>query len=508
MDRLGMLALDENRDYGTVGDHDNEPLPAQLTDMRDLIKRDRSHPSVMAWSFCNEGECDVDEDAKPFRNVSYSFDGTRPVTQNRITTTGVATQYLDIQGFSHKSGKEFDSFHQSHPEKPMMATECCSCMSQRGVDQDVCPEPEDGGCNGGKAAGLGPGVFYNNNIGKCTAQQVSESDARQFVAGTFIWSGFDYYGEARGFPQNTKCRGTVSDVAGFFKETSYWIRSWWLSNIPDSDAGKPPLSWKPSIPNAKTTVFIVETWQPAPAVYKRTNRTINVYSNAPGVRLEINGKAATGVQKVEFFGQAVFSVAYEAGNLTAVAVDEHGATLASHTSLTPATTTGSIQLSLDAPSVATGTGTHVVADGEDVALVRVTLLDSAGNFAANADDNVSFTVLSGPGRIWTTHNGDPADTSPRNATWNTAYHGLVRAFVRTTTDAATPHWHRRRMLEIDVDSGVGNSATIAGEEKPEAGNIVLQAEVVGSPHIAPAQLVIPVSNDLAHSPLMVASKNV
>lgn len=34
MDRLGMLALDENRDFGTVGDHDHEPLPAQLTDMR------------------------------------------------------------------------------------------------------------------------------------------------------------------------------------------------------------------------------------------------------------------------------------------------------------------------------------------------------------------------------------------------------------------------------------------------------------------------------------------
>ena len=47
MDRLGMLALDENRDYGDVGDRDFEPLPAQLTDMRDLVKRDRSHPSVM-----------------------------------------------------------------------------------------------------------------------------------------------------------------------------------------------------------------------------------------------------------------------------------------------------------------------------------------------------------------------------------------------------------------------------------------------------------------------------
>ena len=440
--------------------------------------------------------------------MSYEFDGTRPVTQNRITG-GIATQYLDIQGFSHKDGKEFDSFHASHPEKPMMATECCSCMSQRGVDQDACPKPADGGCDGGKAAGLGPGVFYNNNIGKCTAQQVTQSDSRDFVAGTYIWSGFDYYGEARGFPQNTKCRGTVSDIAGFFKETSYWIRSWWLSNISNADAGKPPLAWKPDVPTPSTTVFILETWQPAPAVYSKSNqsRTINVYTNAPGVRLELNGKPITGVQPVQFFGQATFNdVPFSPGNLTAVAVDAHNTVLASHSAITPKTQTGSIVLSLDSPSVATGTGTHVVADGEDVALVRATLLDSAGNFAADGDDNVTFTIVSGPGRIWATHNGDPADGSPRNATWNTAYHGLIRVFVRSTTDSATPAWHRRRMLQIDVDSGVGDSANVDGDEVPESADIVIKAEVVGASGIAPATLTIPMSNDLEHLPMAVAAK--
>ena len=44
----------------------------------------------------------------------------------------------------------------------MMATECCSCMSQRGVDQDACPSPKDGGCEGYEAAGLPEGTFYNN----------------------------------------------------------------------------------------------------------------------------------------------------------------------------------------------------------------------------------------------------------------------------------------------------------------------------------------------------------
>ena len=63
------------------------------------------------------------------------------------------------------------------------------------------------------------------------------------------------------FPsQVTKCRGTVSDVAGFAKETMYWLRSWWFSNIPEDDAGKPRLSFTPAGQSAAHTVFIVETW--------------------------------------------------------------------------------------------------------------------------------------------------------------------------------------------------------------------------------------------------------
>ena len=45
--------------------------------------------------------------------------------------------------------------------------------------------------------------------------QVAYSDSRQFVAGTFLWSGFDYLGESRGWPQTVKCRGAVADIAGF-----------------------------------------------------------------------------------------------------------------------------------------------------------------------------------------------------------------------------------------------------------------------------------------------------
>ena len=88
------------------------------------------------------------------------------------------------------------------------------------------------------------GTFYNNEISTCTAQQVNESDSREFVAGTFVWSGFDYLGEARGWPQTVKPRGVITDIAGFKKEPYYWFRAWWLSTIDATGAGRPPpLVW-------------------------------------------------------------------------------------------------------------------------------------------------------------------------------------------------------------------------------------------------------------------------
>ena len=86
-------------------------------------------------------------------------------------------------------------------------------------------------------------------------------------------------------------------------------------------------------------------------------------------------------------------------------MDNSGKTLSSYSVVSLAGSATSMELSLDAPSVSTGTGSHLVADGEDVAMVRATLFDSAGNFAYNSTGNVTFTVVSGPGKIWVSSMG-------------------------------------------------------------------------------------------------------
>jgi beta-galactosidase/beta-glucuronidase len=284
MDRIGMLAMDENRDYGGhvgQGGITDETVEQEVVDMGDMVQRDRSHPSVMIWSFCNEVGCNNESSAALFRAISYFYDGSRGTTQNSRGKGDhpLSAKSLDVQGFSHDKSAEFDSYHKNNPTKPMMATECCSCLSQRGEDYDTCDSPRPQKCKDGNYIGHNynltchhdcvtgaqksytdafhtTGRFYNNEISQCTASQVVMSDLRQFVAGTFVWSGFDYIGESRGYPQTVKCRGTVADIAGFIKESYYWMRLWWFSKIDAKDEGRPPLA----VDN-ENTVFIVESWR-------------------------------------------------------------------------------------------------------------------------------------------------------------------------------------------------------------------------------------------------------
>ncbi len=437
MDALGMLAVDENRDYGGrtgQGGNTEESINDEINDMADLVKRDRSHPSVIIWSFCNEVGCNNGSSAKPFREVSKRYDPTRDVTQNHLGKN-VSTFYLDVQGFSHKKSVVFHEFHKQNPNKPMLATECCSCMSQRGIDKDVCPEPEDGGCGGRP----GP-IFYNNEIGKCTADQVIMSDLPDFMAGTFVWSGFDYLGESRGWPQNIKCRGTISDATGFRKESAYWFRSWWLSNISRTDAGRP---CHVDDGRAAYTIFIVDSWVPPP--HGNFPRNITVYTNAPSVRMLLNGKFVSRAS-VPYFGLASFEIPYVPGNLTAIAEDPNGKEVARFSKHTPGECV-KIRLSVNIPSEATGTGSKVVLDGEDVAMLKAELLDANDNLVNSDTRNISFAVVSGPGKLWGTHNGNPANLSPNHSPWTLAYGGLASAIVRTTVDAASAASHRERLLQ-------------------------------------------------------------
>ena len=309
-------------------------------------------------------------------------------------------------------------------------------------------------------------------------------------------------GEPGNWPHVSSSFGAI-DLAGFAKPPASWYRSVWLANISTSDPGRPP------IPATATTVRIVESWQ-AP-VAPATTRTIKVLTNAPFAQLLVNNVPLGAPVAVPFFLATVtFSdVAFSAGTLTANALAADGVTvLATHTTHSwgsPA----SLALTMDVPSLASGTGSAVFVDGADVALLRATVLDAAGHIVLNSTLNVTFAITAGPGFVAGVGNGDPACQEPSQVSWRSAYHGLVRAIVRVTLDASGSAADRALRAQVNVDAGLGaaarSSTILQGPASGAPTSITVQAS---APGLAPVSFSIPLSVDPADSVLAVAAASV
>ena len=538
MDRLGMLALDENHYYdeGTrpYGQYDPETRAQTFADMAALVRRDRSHPSVWSWNLCNEVNCDDSVEAVAgMRNVTDTFDGTRPITMNHLVSD--ALPYLDIQGMSHRVGTTMDRWHAQHPATPAFASEAVLCESERGVDYDFCPKPT--GPRGDFAAATPDDCQFNDEVSNCTSKQLGYSDSRPFMGGTLVWSGWDY-GSGDPVLARADATGMVGDRAGFEKPIRWWLRAHWLANVSRADAGRPVL-WPGAGDDAcgdAPTLHIVERWEAPPMAPPATRRsgggsatrTIHVYTNAPAARLWVNGApvvvggGATAVAQLD--GVARFAaVAFAPGNLTAEALTsdaEPAQRLATSTVLTAgASGAAALRLSLDAPSPRSGTGSALVADGQDVAMVRCEIVDDRGRIVsprhATANLTVTFSVASGGGRVVGTSSGDPRNapnvTAPRVA----AHAGLARAFVISSEVRVGSAAQRRRLAEIHADAPTAITTSGSGANVRAATIVLGAAGVVGAPPpiivraeaagVPPAILSIPLTTDEAALPLAVAS---
>ena len=311
----------------------------------------------------------------------------------------------------------------------------------------------------------------------------------------------DYMGEPGNWPHVSSSFGAI-DLAGFAKPPTWWYRSVWLSNISTSDPGRPPL------PATAATVRIVESWQ-APAAGAAA-RTIHVLTNAPLVQLYLNGAAQGAPLAVPFFlATVVANVTYAPGTLTAKALAADGITVLATHSTSSWGAPASLALSMDVPSLATGTGSAVFVDGADVALLRATVLDANGNVVLNSTLNISFAVTAGPGFVAGVGNGDPACQEPSQVSWRSAYHGLARGIVRVTVDASGSADERALRAQVNREAGMGaasrSSSILQGPASGAPTSITVQAS---APGLAAASFTIPLSIDVQDSVLAVAAASI
>lgn len=331
--------------------------------------------------------------------------------------------------------------------------------------------------------------------GRCLEQTVNASDGVEYAAGTFVWTLFDYYGEPPSAGLTVSSTYGQFDLMGFAKPAAFWFRSQWLLNVTD---GRPDKTFETQ---GKYEVKLVESWE-SPDSWERTKgnttRTIHAYSNAPFIELYVNN-VSQGVLPVTTMNLGAGSYAefenvkWEAGTLSAVARMDKGGDAVASTSIKTCGPPAALKLSLDCPSPHTGTGSALFLDGQDAALIRASIVDATGQVVHMANtQNVSFTIVSGPGVIQGTGSGNPKSYEANNAPWHIAYHGLVRAVVRVTSGAGLSAYEKTMMQAIDGTLGLSLDA---------AEDIVLEASCPG---LETVRLTIPTSTDPKHSVLQVA----
>jgi hypothetical protein len=529
-DRLGMVVIDENRLF------DNNTKYVQ--NFANLVKRDRNHPSVIVWSFCNEVGCEDDHETggPAFQAVANELDGSRPTLANMFTFHDLLSDTIDVQGFSHQHRDKLDNCHKDMPEKPIVQSECCSCNTMRDVDE---------GC---ETEGDNPHTDCDQKSfnARCLQNLVNASDGTSYASGTFVWTLLDYYGEPPKGPMTVSSTYGQFDLCGFPKASAFWFRSQWLLSPPQEESittlsdqrrrhlqsyrGKSAqaasiANGRPFDTDNKVEVHIVESWESPDhwnATRGNTTRTIHVYSNARVVDLCVyHGREMAKCLGKRYLEPMVDGdggtygewkgIPWQPGTLIAVAkASDGGKLLASTRKRTiPLNPTKSLLLSLDCPSPQTGTGSALFLDGSDAALVRATVVDSQTNQTlVFADNLITFQVIQGPGKILGTANGDPRSKLSHTDSFHPAHHGLVRAVVGVTSAAGLDAYEKDLLLSMEVPSGRSDGSESAAAAAAAAtrtvdyddeSDIVIEAT---SPGMSPVRLTIPTSTDRSQSSVL------
>lgn len=402
-DQQGMLVMDETRH---LGDTSSAKTPSgtgysDLSELTEMIVRDRNHPSIIIWSMCNEEPLQgTEEGARIFtamRKRVLELDTTRPVScaMNDSAYHGIAL-VEDIRGFNYDPGA-YARYHRAHPNIPIYGSETASTVATRGVYSWDRFRMGDHTYTGVESKGWVSAYDVNAPPWAQTAENSwpQQADA-PFVAGGFLWTGFDYKGEPTpfGWPDINSNFG-ILDECGFYKDVAYYYQAWW---------------------NDKPLVHVFPHWnwpdkkgQPIP---------IWVYSNAARIELIVNGKSL-GSKEMPRNGHVEWDVPYAPGTVLAKGYNAEGREVASDKVETTGAPAG-FRLSTDR--------SQMHADGEDVTMIRVEIIDSKGRLVPTADTLVHFTVT-GAGYVAGVGNGNPSDHDPDKSSDRRAFNGLCMVLV-------------------------------------------------------------------------------
>lgn len=426
-DRKGILVMDEIRMPGTT--------PELMGQMESLIYRDRNHPSVILWSLGNE-EMLIQETAvgarilQRMQDRAHQLDPTRLCTYsancdfNEIADNFEANGFrIDVFGANYTSrrnedgnldceGERYDEFHAKYPDWPLIGGETGGSASTRGLygqeyykGKPHRPDTADLGID--NYVDLNPeregdATAFSETMtpwGRSIEDTWRDCAERDFLGGTFLWTGFDYRGETYpfGWPAVVTRYGLM-DLCGFPKDAFFYHKAWWTD---------------------EPMVHLFPHWNWPGEEGKM--KDVWCYSNCHSVELWLNGESL-GRKNMPINGKLVWDVVYARGKLEARGYDASGSEIQSkllETTGDPA----AVRLMPESEKM--------IADGRDMAIIRCEIVDSEGRVVPTAENVVKFEVPEGL-KFAGVGNGNPISHEPEKLPERRAYCGLSQLLIQST----------------------------------------------------------------------------
>ena len=398
-DAKGMLMIVELRRNSTE--------PEALDELDRIVRRDRNHPCVILWSAGNE---EPQQGTARGRRITTDLmrrikrlDPTRLVTQafyfeDKGYGPG-AWQVVDVAGLNYRTD-HIDAFHRQFPHLPVIGTETGSTVATRG-------EYENDALRHVVRA-------YDTEYPDwaSTAEQWWPIAAeRPFIAGGFIWTGFDYRGEPTPYPDwpSVSSQFGILDLCGFPKDDYWYYRAWWRPDEP--------------------LVHLLPHWNWS----GREGQPIEVWahSNCDEVELLVNG-VSHGRRPVPRNRHASWAIPYAPGSIEARGFNGGQQVVRDRRETTGEV--AAIRLSADRMKLR--------ADGQDLAMIRVEMVDKAGRIVPRADTMLHFAV-SGAGRLIGVGNGNPNSLEADQGSSRRSYNGLCQAIVQVGPEAGLIRFEAR-----------------------------------------------------------------
>lgn len=431
-DRMGFLVIDEifdswerkktPHDFHLIFPDWSEP------DTRAFVRRDRNYPSIIIWCFGNEvGEQYTGEEGaaigKRLHDIVKEEDATRPTTSamNYAKPDMALPKIPDVIGLNYqgegirqtpefegtdriRTAPQYDAFHEKFPKKVILSTETASAASSRGiylfpVSKELSGLIRDGRGGDSKISQVSSYELYAVDFGSTADKVFGTIERHPFVAGEFVWNGWDYLGEPTPYYNARSSYTGIIDLAGFPKDRFFLYQSHWLPDVP--------------------MAHILPHWNWPERIGEIT--PVHVFTSGDEAELFLNGKSLGRKKKEQYEYRLRWdSIKYEPGELKVVAY-KNGKKWAENE---VKTTDKPMKL------LASTDRKMIKADGKDLAFITVQITDKDGLVVPRSNNQIEFSI-EGPGEIVATDNGDPTNMVSFSSDKREAFGGLCLVIVRS-----------------------------------------------------------------------------